>query len=78
MILAANLICRLSEPMVFFNRLKDLVVPSGIVVIVSPYSWLEQYTAKVYSSNHEYSVNMMFFVCRTSGWVVILQLKGRK
>ena len=46
-VLAANLICRLPDPMGFFNRLKDLVVPTGIVVITSPYSWLEQYTAKV-------------------------------
>lgn len=46
-VLAANLICRLPEPMGFFNRLKDLVLPTGILVITSPYSWLEQYTPKV-------------------------------
>ena len=47
MVLAANLVCRLPDPMAFFNRLKDLVVPGGIVVITSPYSWSEQYTPKV-------------------------------
>ena len=47
MVLAANVICRLPEPMAFFNRLKDLVVPAGILVIVSPYTWLEQFTPKV-------------------------------
>ena len=53
MILAANLICRLPEPMKFFNRLKDLVVPAGILIITSPYTWLQQYTPKV--SNKETS-----------------------
>lgn len=47
MVLAANLICRLPRPMDFLNRLKELVVPAGIVVITSPYTWLEEYTPKV-------------------------------
>jgi 2-polyprenyl-3-methyl-5-hydroxy-6-metoxy-1,4-benzoquinol methylase len=46
-VLGANMVCRLPDPMVFLNRLRSLVVPGGIVVLVSPYTWLEQYTPKV-------------------------------
>jgi len=46
-VFAGNLICRLPEPLKFFERLPDLIVHGGILVITSPYTWLEQYTAKV-------------------------------
>lgn len=46
-VLAGNLICRLPDPIKFFKRLPSLVVPGGIVVITSPYTWLEEYTPKV-------------------------------
>ena len=46
-VLAANLICRLLDPMKFFQRLPDMIVPGGILVITSPYTWLEQYTPEV-------------------------------
>lgn len=42
----ANLLCRLPEPRDFLNRLPSLLVPGGLVVFISPYSWLKQYTAK--------------------------------
>ncbi|KAL4238476.1 hypothetical protein ACF0H5_003184 [Mactra antiquata] len=45
-ILAANLICRLHSPFNFLNRLSGLVAPGGILVITSPYTWLEQFTDK--------------------------------
>ncbi|CAI8036503.1 hypothetical protein GBAR_LOCUS20447 [Geodia barretti] len=45
-VLAANLICRLPDPRPFFIRLRSIVVEGGLVVITSPYSWLEQYTPK--------------------------------
>lgn len=45
-ILAANLICRLHRPFDFLDRLAGLVAPSGILVITSPYTWLEQFTEK--------------------------------
>jgi putative 4-mercaptohistidine N1-methyltranferase len=48
-VLGANLVCRLPDPMVFLNRLRSLVVPGGIVVLTSPYSWLKEYTPKVNS-----------------------------
>ena len=41
---AANLLCRLPKPRDFLARLPDLVVPGGLVVLVSPFSWLPQYT----------------------------------
>lgn len=45
-ILAANLIDRLHRPSDFLDSLADLVAPDGIVVITSPYTWLEQFTEK--------------------------------
>ena len=50
-VLAANVICRLPDPVPFLVRLRSMVVPSGIVVITTPYSWLEQYTPKVSHTN---------------------------
>lgn len=46
-ILGANLICRLPAPLDFLDRLPSIVAPGGIVVLTSPYSWLEEYTSKV-------------------------------
>ena len=46
-VLAANLICRLPEPMSFLEALPRLVVPGGIVVITSPYTWMKDYTPEV-------------------------------
>lgn len=45
-ILAANLIDRLHTPSDFLDRLPGLVAPNGIVVLTSPYTWLEQFTEK--------------------------------
>ena len=45
-VLAANLVCRLPDPMLFLNRLPSLVKPGGIAVIVSPHSWLAAWTPK--------------------------------
>jgi len=43
-VLAANLLCRLPEPMAFLDRIPRLLKPGGVAVLVSPYSWLEEYT----------------------------------
>lgn len=51
----ANVLCRLPNPLDFLNRLPSLVVPGGIVVLVSPYTWLEEYTSKV---NTEHTVGI--------------------
>mmetsp|Transcript_31829 Transcript_31829/g.82406 ORF Transcript_31829/g.82406 Transcript_31829/m.82406 type:complete len:314 (-) Transcript_31829:51-992(-) len=45
-VLAANLLCRLPDPSLLLRRLPSLVKPGGIVVLVSPYSWLEAWTPK--------------------------------
>ncbi|KAK3591618.1 hypothetical protein CHS0354_013802 [Potamilus streckersoni] len=45
-VLAANLICRLHSPMDFLERLPGLVASGGILVITSPYTWMEQFTDK--------------------------------
>ena len=42
----ANLLCRLPEPRDYLRRLPGLLVPGGLVVHVSPYSWLKQYTPR--------------------------------
>lgn len=46
LVVMANLIDRLPEPMKCFRKLPSLVNPGGLLVITSPYSWLEQYTSK--------------------------------
>ena len=44
-VLAANLLCRLPDPAAFLDRLGDgLVADGGHVYIVSPFSWMEEYT----------------------------------
>lgn len=43
-VLAANLICRLPEPLRFIERLADLVKPSGQLLLATPFSWLPEFT----------------------------------
>ena len=45
-VLAANLLCRLPNPRQFLHNLHHWVAPKGQLVLVSPYSWLEEYTPK--------------------------------
>jgi len=45
-VLAANLLCRLPEPVAFLDRIPSLLNPGGVLVLVSPYSWLSEYTAQ--------------------------------
>lgn len=44
-IVASNLLCRLPKPAKFLNEVSSFLRPNGILVLVSPYSWLEEYTA---------------------------------
>jgi putative 4-mercaptohistidine N1-methyltranferase len=46
LVLAANLLCRLPQPKEFLESTKKLVRSGGQLVLISPYSWLEDYTAK--------------------------------
>ena len=43
-ILCSNLLCRLPYPRKFLNSIKNYLKPSGVVLLISPYSWLEEYT----------------------------------
>lgn len=39
-VLGANLLCRLPSPLAFLNRASSLLKQDGVLVLVSPYSWL--------------------------------------
>lgn len=41
---AANLVCRLPEPMRFLRRLPDLVKPGGVLLLATPCTWLAEFT----------------------------------
>lgn len=43
-ITAVNLLCRLPEPQAFLQKAADSIRSGGILVLVSPFSWLEEYT----------------------------------
>jgi putative 4-mercaptohistidine N1-methyltranferase len=43
-VLAANLVCRLPEPLRFIERLTDLVAPGGQLLLATPFSWLPEFT----------------------------------
>lgn len=43
---AANLLCRLPEPMRLIRRFPDLVRPGGLLVLATPCSWLEEFTPR--------------------------------
>lgn len=45
-VLAANLICRLPEPLLFIDRLPSLVKPGGQLLLTTPFTWLEEFTPK--------------------------------
>ncbi|MDP0500056.1 MAG: putative 4-mercaptohistidine N1-methyltransferase [Verrucomicrobiota bacterium JB022] len=47
-VLACNLLCRLPRPQLLLERLPDLVKPGGQLVITTPNSWLDTFTAKEY------------------------------
>jgi putative 4-mercaptohistidine N1-methyltranferase len=43
-VLAANLLCRLPDPLAFLQRLPDLVAPGGQLLLATPFSWLSEFT----------------------------------
>jgi len=43
---AANLICRLPEPMRLLERLPALVKGGGVLVLATPFTWLEEFTPR--------------------------------
>lgn len=46
LILAANLIDRLYDPARFLQDVHNRLVPGGLLVITSPYTWLEEFTPR--------------------------------
>lgn len=45
-ILAANLLDRLADPRRFVETIHERLVPGGILILASPYTWLKEFTAK--------------------------------
>lgn len=48
-VLMANVLCRLPEPVAALERMQGanaLVAPGGVLVMTTPFSWLEQYTPR--------------------------------
>mmetsp|Transcript_10659 Transcript_10659/g.20974 ORF Transcript_10659/g.20974 Transcript_10659/m.20974 type:complete len:890 (+) Transcript_10659:435-3104(+) len=45
-VLMANLLCRLPNPKACLSNLPRLVRPGGVVVMLSPFSWLEEFTPR--------------------------------
>lgn len=44
LVFASNILCRLPQPRKFIDALPKLLRNKGIVVLISPYSWLPEYT----------------------------------
>ncbi|KAI3429225.1 hypothetical protein D9Q98_005324 [Chlorella vulgaris] len=45
-VLAANLLCRLPDPTLFLGRMHSFIKRDGVLVLVSPYSWLPGWTPR--------------------------------
>jgi len=45
-VLLSNLLCRLPDPVSCLNGLSQLVNDGGVVVMVTPFSWLEEFTPR--------------------------------
>ncbi len=46
LVMATNLIDRLYDPMLFLNDISSRINDNGILILTSPYTWLEDYTVK--------------------------------
>lgn len=47
-LLAANLLCRLADPRAFLGQLPDLLKSGGQLILTTPNTWLQDFTAKKY------------------------------
>lgn len=43
-VLAANLLCRMSDPLAFLAQLSRLTAANGQLILISPYSWSAEFT----------------------------------
>ncbi len=46
LIVGSNLLCRLPDPAKFLAEIPNFLTEKGILLLISPYSWLEEYTSK--------------------------------
>ena len=46
LVFAGNLIDRLYDPAAFLSLIKDRIRPEGLLVLTSPYTWLEEFTPR--------------------------------
>ena len=46
LVIAVNLIDRLTKPSVFLHDIEERILSNGILLIASPYTWMEEYTPK--------------------------------
>ncbi len=46
LVFAGNLIDRLYEPLMFLESIQHRIRPGGLLILTSPYTWLEEYTPK--------------------------------
>ena len=46
LVIAVNLIDRLNEPLAFLKEIGSRINKNGVLLIASPYTWLEEYTPK--------------------------------
>jgi putative 4-mercaptohistidine N1-methyltranferase len=46
LLFAANLICRLPQPRRFLEHLSELANPGGQLLLTTPFTWLEEFTAR--------------------------------
>jgi len=45
-VILSNLLCRLPDPLACLNAMPKLVNKGGVVVLVTPFTWLEEFTPK--------------------------------
>lgn len=57
LVMATNLIDRLYEPQLFLNNIHTRIEDEGYLVLTSPYTWMEEYTAKEFWIGGYYDLN---------------------
>jgi SAM-dependent methyltransferase len=67
-VLAANLLCRLPDPSKFLSRVPSIVKRGGVLVLVSPYSWLEAWTLQQHWLGGFYGKVGGWLRGRAAGW----------
>lgn len=46
LVLASNLIDRLYDPLKFLTTISERMIPGGLLILISPYTWLEEFTPR--------------------------------